>query len=437
MSMTGRPDQLQHSPGTPLTADMLATAMLVLATGVLALPGCASAPRLGASVEVVKPAPTNESAVGSPQTLATSAGTADGTVRLTGGERFSDVSVQPVHLPAMPRQVAGAEAAPDGPDPALVDHFPDEFVIDGGDRGDPVHYQSFLRYGVETEDTIAEYTDDEGKNHVLPTNRVAIYAPRFAAIRTVQLPIEGFGVERMASAHRLSREVRLRTRQEFHQHQQHASAVNARSRNRASGLLGETATAGVSRLMRTGEHVKLLNAFGETGRVVAGRMDQADLARLAKSLENASAWAGDEAIRATASSAAGQEVRATPWVGAYTGVEIDQKRIGELKIVKLADRKTALSGDLITFTLRFDNTGERPLRSVRIVDNLSPRLDYIVDSATVGFTDEDDKTPDDQARGGQVTVDDNEQGSQVLVFEVDGELPGGVGGVITFQARVR
>ena len=37
----------------------------------------------------------------------------------------------------------------------------------------------------------------------------------------------------------------------------------------------------------------------------------------------------------------------------------------------------------------------------------------------------------------RITVDDNEQGSQVLVFELDEPLPGGVGGVITFQARVR
>ena len=92
---------------------------------------------------------------------------------------------------------------------------------------------------------------------------------------------------------------------------------------------------------------------------------------------------------------------------------------------------------MIRFTLRFDNVGERPLTQVRIIDNLSPRLEYIKDSATLGFTDEDEKTPAAEARGGRITVDDNEQGSEVLVFELDEPLPGGVGGVITFQARVR
>jgi len=364
--------------------------------------------------------------------------TDSGTIRLTGFPRVSESKIQPVvHLPAMPRQKQVEADGPGGPDPLVVEQFPDEFVIDGGDRGDPVHYQSFLRYGVETEDTIAEYTDDEGASHVLPSNRVAVYAPRFAAVRTVQLPVEGFGVERMASAHRLAREVRLTTREGVRQHNQQTGAVDARVRSRASGLLGESTTAGVSRLMRSGEHVKLINVFGDTGRVVGGRMEQADVARLAKSLENAAAWAGDESPRATASTATGQSIQSVPWVGSYTGVEVEHKEIGQLKIVKLADRKAARSDDVITFTLRFDNVGERPLTKVRIVDNLSPRLAYIDDSATLGFTDEDEKTPPEKSRGGRITVDDNEQGSRVLVFELDEPLPGGVGGVITFKARVR
>ena len=365
------------------------------------------------------------------------AATRTGLVRLSSGETVTVPRIQPVHLPAMPRQQQVDPRGPGGPDPAVVEEFPDEFVIDGGDRGHPVHYQSYLRYGVETEDTIAEYTDDEGASHVVPSNRVAVYAPRFATVRSVQLPVEGFAIERMASAHRLVREVRLTMRERTLEHQQQRGAVDARGRSRASGLLGDARTAGVSRLMRTGEHVKLINLFGDTGQLVAGRMDQTEVARLARSLENAAAWAGDEAPRATASTATGQSIQSTPWVNSYTGVEIEHKQIGQLKIVKLADRGTARSDDVILFTLRFDNVGERPLTRVRIIDNLSPRLEYVEDSATLGFTDEDEKTPPETARGGRITVDDNEQGSRVLVFELDEPLPGGVGGVITFQARVR
>ena len=367
-----------------------------------------------------------------------STGSGTGTVRIAATSVAAAAArIRPVHLPAMPRQQQVDPAGPGGPDPAVVEEFPDEFVIDGGDRGNPVHYQSYLRYGVETEDTIAEYTDDEGNNHILPSNRVALYAPRFAAVRTVQLPVAGFGIERMAASHRLSREIRVTTRESPQQHKQQEGAVGARVRSRASGLLVDAGSAGVSRLLHSGEHVKLINVFGDTGDLVAGRMDHADMARLARSLENAAAWAGDESPRATASTAAGQSVQSTPWVNSYSGVEVKHKEIGELKIVKLADRDSARSDDVVMFTLRFDNVGERPLSQVRIIDNLSPRLDYIEDSATLGFTDEDEKTPADKARGGRITVDDNEQGSMVLVFELDEPLPGGVGGVITFKARVR
>ncbi len=352
-------------------------------------------------------------------------------------EKPVDVSrVRPVSFPVMPREpsTTGQNGSIHGEG---VDEHPDEYVIDGGDRGNPIHYDSFLRYGVETEDTIAEYSDDTGESHVLPTNRVAIYAPRFGVVRSVRLPIEGYGVERLAASHRLIREGRHTQEVATRHHRQQETAVSGRVRTRASGLFGESITAGVSRVLRTREHVKLYNIFQETNRLIAGQIDQKDQARLAKTIDNAAAWASDLQPIVTAATAAGQSVQSTPWVAAITGVEIDQKKIGQLTILKLADRGTASSGDVVTFTLRFDNIGERPLHDVRIIDNLSPRLEYVPDSATLGFSDEDEKTPPEKARSGRVTDDDNDNGSRVLVFELDDALPGGVGGVITFQARVR
>ena len=354
-----------------------------------------------------------------------------------GREKPAELSrVRPVSFPAMPREPTTTGQV-GSIDEAGVDQHPDEYVIDGGDRGNPIHYDSFLRYGVETEDTIAEFTDDTGNSHVLPTNRVAIYAPRFGVVRSVRLPIASFGVERMASSHRLTRESRHTQKVATRQHRQQEAVASSRVRSRASGLFGESITAGVSRSLRTREHVKLYNLFQETNHLIAGQMDQKDQARLAKTIDNVAAWAADLQPVVTATTAAGQSIQSTPWVAAITGVEVDQKEIGQLKILKLADRRTASPGDIVTFTLRFDNIGERPLHDVRIIDNLSPRLDYIPDSATLGFSDEDEKTPPEKARSGRITDEDNDEGSQILVFELDEPLPGGVGGVITFQARVR
>ncbi len=84
----------------------------------------------------------------------------------------------------------------------------------------------------------------------------------------------------------------------------------------------------------------------------------------------------------------------------------------------------AQPGDIITFTIRYDNLGERELTQIRILDNLTPRLQYVEDSET-------------SDRAGELFVQDNEEGSVILEFHLDEPLPAGQGGVVTFQAKVR
>ena len=125
-----------------------------------------------------------------------------------------------------------------------------------------------------------------------------------------------------------------------------------------------------------------------------------------------------------ASDTASQSVAAQFQAQQYLGVETEKKQIGDLRIVKMADRKFADSGDVVTFTIRYDNLGERELREIRIVDNLTPRLMFIDDSAS-------------SDRPGNIVIEDNAEGSEVLRFDLDGVLPGESGGVITFQTKVR
>jgi uncharacterized repeat protein (TIGR01451 family) len=109
-------------------------------------------------------------------------------------------------------------------------------------------------------------------------------------------------------------------------------------------------------------------------------------------------------------------------VAELVGREISHK--SGLRIVKLADRDVALPGEIVTFTIRFDNLGDRPVTKVVIVDNLTPRLEYVDDSATLD-------------RDGRLITEDNGEGSLILRWELDEPLPGRTGGVATFQARVR
>ena len=81
---------------------------------------------------------------------------------------------------------------------ALAERYPDEYLCDGGDRALPVHYDSSIRAGLDTEDTVAEFTDHTGKNRVRPTNRVCVYAPRFSTMRTISRPHEGMNLNEIA-----------------------------------------------------------------------------------------------------------------------------------------------------------------------------------------------------------------------------------------------
>ncbi len=317
-----------------------------------------------------------------------------------------------------------ADAPAGQPATAGVEDHPDEYVVDGGDRGLPVHYDTFSRYGLETEDTVAEYSDDTGQRHVLPTNRVAIFAPRFGAVQTVSGVGSGTQIEKLAYARDQRRSSAVGARSVVDTKQQHETAVAARMRSRASGLEGSDAGRTMRQALSVVRHVKLLNAFQDVGLLKTGRVDQADQARLAYGLQAALQWSREQFPVISAQTASLHEVTARFRPAEIVGRSLEHLKKGRLRIVKLADKKVAHPGDVITFTIRFDNLGDRPLHHVRIVDNLTPRLEFIDDSAQAD-------------RPGTLTIEDNEEGSVVLTFELDEPLAGHSGGVITFQARLR
>ncbi|MDA7913341.1 hypothetical protein N9B37_00740, partial [bacterium] len=60
----------------------------------------------------------------------------------------------------------------------------DEYVFDGSDRGVKVTIgDDLIIQGLETEDTVGHFETVDGRRFVTPSNRVAIYAPRFGAVR--------------------------------------------------------------------------------------------------------------------------------------------------------------------------------------------------------------------------------------------------------------
>ena len=328
-----------------------------------------------------------------------------------------------------------AAIQPNGPEPRITlpssaeqndlpNRYPDEYLFDGGDRGMPLHYGPFHQFGVETEDTIAEYTDHTGRRHVLPTNRVAIYAPRFAAIRSVSSPNTGTSVRRVAICDELDRGLHVRSRATPTYHNQNRASEDVRMRSRVSGLEDQVSRLGVRQASAVSGHVKLIN-LGETRTSSRhDRLEQTTGAVQAEGVQAALVWSRRQYPVVAASLSASQDVYASFKPEEYVGLEDEHKTTGRLKIVKSADKRVAASGDEILFTIRYENLGDRELLHVRVVDNLTPRLEFVENSAT-------------SDRPGGIVVEDNEEGSLVLRFQLDDPLPGHTGGVITFKTRVR
>ena len=330
------------------------------------------------------------------------------------------------HSDAQEANSPAKKSSPKGPtaNPKLVELFPDEYLFDGGDRGYPVHYDREMMRGVETEDTIAEYHDDKGNRRVKASNRVAIYAPRFAAVRSVNGVREDFNVQRVTNNFDQIQSSGFRAQVGGKTHLQRDRVQGVRMRSRAGGLLGKATRSDVSATKVVAQHTKLLNLFEDVQFLRDGEYRQSEIARLNGGVAAAGTWTRELNPVLMANLTGGQEVYAMFKVAELTGVDEKHKKPGQLRIVKLADKDSAKPGDVITFTIRFDNLGDRELRFVRIIDNLTPRLEYIDDSAT-------------SDREGSTHVDDNGEGSQVIRFELDGPLKGRTGGVISFQVRLR
>jgi len=334
-------------------------------------------------------------------------------------------SMQPHHTPTVGDPCRMCQLHGTMCEACLSLSFPDEYISDGGDRGLPFHYEDHQYAGFESEDTIAEYQDHTGEAEVKVTNRVSIYSPRFAAVRTVSVPSEGTvsqfasGAEKTLKLHDINAGIGSTM------HNEYAAAGGVRMRSRPSGLEGESDPDTVGQITTAGRNDKLQNVFQNLLFLSTGRFEQSEAATLAEHMNAAEQWTRNLSPTITAHSAYGNQVEASFKPMEIVGLEDSRKTRGDLQIVKLADKKVAAPGDVITFTLRYDNLGDFELKKIRVVDNLTPRLEYI--EGSVNFGDRD----------GTLQSYDNNEGSLILQFKLNEDLPGHTGGVITFQTRVR
>ena len=265
----------------------------------------------------------------------------------------------------MPAWIGGAAIPP------KPKHFPDEYLCDGGDRGYPVRYDFDTRLGLETEDTVAEFTDHTGGLHVKPTNKVCVYSPRFGAMRTINSPILETAVNQLASADKFTRGAGMRNRLVTGRHRQNVAPGKYRTRERASDIDVELRSSAVGQAQIVASHTKLINTFEDFQFVRSGLLAQTEEVRLAKGIRAAAIWSRSQFPVIAAQTEQAQEVIGEFRAQEFVGKERKLKP-GRLRIVKMADKDVAQPGEVITFTIRYDNLGELPLYAIRIIDNLTP-----------------------------------------------------------------
>ncbi len=299
----------------------------------------------------------------------------------------------------------------------------DEYLCDGGDFGTPAGVRAdWVVEGLEEEDTVGHYDTVDGRVVVTPSNRVCIYAPRFAAVRRV---VNLVAHEQPVFINEMREEL-LPVRAEetlpvVTSKQRHAVAVDLGQRP-ASLFRQRQQAGGLENLQATMDAYTSLAVYANLEIIRTGEVSAAERALLEDSIESAIAWTGDQAPQVAFGVKMAQGMIGVRQPGIV--YQTDEPNRPRLRLVKLASRGHALPGEEIEFTLRFDNIGDQVIGNVTIVDNLAARLEYVPDSATssvdAGFLTEP-----------------NDTGSTILRWEIKDPVEPGDGGIQRFRVKVR
>jgi uncharacterized repeat protein (TIGR01451 family) len=276
--------------------------------------------------------------------------------------------------------------------------------------------------GVDAEDALAHYDTIDGRTIVEPTSRVCIYAPRFAAVRSLENPY-------VHEAHRHAGAVQIP--EEAYRQDALAGAKTARERigphrkrgTRAGSILrGRQQGGALDNPQRLASTDGTLRPQEDIQRDEPYRAEQLDAARLKTSVDVPIVWTHDLAVQILIDGRAANVLQRASRAGAV--YSIDEPNRPRLRVVKCASTDSARSGDIIDFTIRYLNVGDQTIGNVTIIDNLTTRFEYVPDSAQ-------SSAPAD------FSTADNESGSLTLRWEIRDPLPPGKGGTVRFRCKVR
>jgi len=301
-----------------------------------------------------------------------------------------------------------------------------EHVFDGGDRGAKARVglgDDWEVSGLETEDTIGHFDTLDGQRMVVPSNRVAIYSPRFAAVRQrLNVLVNSHEMPAMTAEQRLvhmlqGSRAQAGTTAQFEQVRQTRDAESLQSVRQRMAPVWSTG------------QVLVVNTTGTTGAdEISHLLAQATLtgsqkAMLAKGRVAALSWGGVDTVQVLADFQAADVV-----LNVTSAVEVLESHSPfqrpRLRLIKLASREAAQAGEEVEFTLKFENVGDQVIGNVTLMDNLPDRLEYVPGTASCDLKCE-------------FYTSENGRGSHILRWDIEPPLKVNQGGTIRFTCRVR
>lgn len=299
----------------------------------------------------------------------------------------------------------------------------DEYLCDGGDQETQVRVgQDWSVRGLDQEDTIAHFDTRDGRTLVQPSNCVCIYAPRFAAVRRVDSLLAHQQNEQMVgvqaplppvtSQERLGPTTVIQPLQPL----RHLAAVPLDTfREQTRGL-----TVDRTDVPEAAENAFL--PFEDFLLIRRGVFDSSEKPRLADRTDAALVWTDVKGVQVVIDGVLATEAASGSRLESVEVYEMQGKP--RLRICKVASTRAARPGELVEFTLRFDNVGDQVIGNVTVIDHLTTRLEYVEGSQSCSL------------ESGFAAIDQQGE-SLILRWEIKDPVKVGQGGLIRFKCRVR
>ena len=299
----------------------------------------------------------------------------------------------------------------------------DEFICDGCDRLPQARVDGNWKVsGLGIEDTIGHFDTLEGETIVVPSNRVCIYSPRFAAVRKVYNLGHSNSSTSLASFRKKNYSEQTRGHELSSSSLQQLRLQSNKASYRANSFKDHARSTVVDNTIQLVGSYATLKAFGNLQLIKFGRFENTESARLNLGMQSALAWDIDVASQMTVKNAQAVIVNDISTIQEVVASESESHPT--LRLCKLASRISAKPGEEVDFTIRFDNVGSERIGNVTIIDNLSPRLEFMPKSASCTLD-------------ARLVTTLNEAGSLRLSWEITKPIDKATGGVIQFKCRVR